>query len=339
MSRFASFDSGESVWVERQVEAVKQEVLHSEYPQYRARDLIPTNIGKYPYAQTWVYSIYDTVGMFKIITADSDDLPNLDVYAKEYTAKVFHLGAKYGWTTSDVRIAARNNYDLTSQKGLHAKESQLHSENKIAWKGSPEHNIYGLVKHPNTIKVTLPNDGKGGGTSLASKVEDPQKMIRDLTTITMASSTVTNTVEIPDTLILPMSEYVACTNTLYSSERSVLKYFLAENPFIKAVDWIPELKNAGSNSSDVILCYKRDKSKLELVSPMEFTQQRPQEINLKINVPCEFSTAGVIVYKPLSIAYAEVSSAPKSTKKKKTASKKSPEDNPEGNPEGQLVEK
>lgn len=306
MSRYNSFDNNQSMWIDRQVEAVQARLYEYEYGQYRARELLPTEIDEKPYAKTITYYIYNRIGMFKIISNSGRDLPRIDLYANEVKTDVKTLGASYGWTTADVRAAVHNNVDLDVRKGLIAKETYLATENRIAWRGAPEANIFGLVEHPNAIRVTLPADGEHAGTSLRSKIANPEHMIRDLTTIANASAEVTDGVERANTLLLPMREYNAIANTRYTETKTVLAFFKENNPNLTLIDWIPDLRGASTNGNDVILCYNRDPLKLELVVPMDFTQHPAQEIGLEVVVPCEATCAGVILYKPLSVAYCEV---------------------------------
>lgn len=304
--RFNNFDSSESRWLAEQVDEVKSELYNIEYGEYRARELIPLDLNTRPHAETITYKTYNRIGMFKIISNAGQDLPKLDSVVKKRTVQVKHIGAEYGWTTNDIRIAMRHGESLDDQEGLMAREAHIATENKIAWHGSVEDGLDGLIEHPNAIEIVLPADGANGGTSLSSKESDAAKMYRDLVTIANTSAHVTNGKERADTLLLPMRCHTAISNAKYTDNETVLSFFLRNNPNIKMVDWLAELSNSSASGDDTYLVYKRDRRKLQLVTPLEFQQRAPQEVGLSINIPCEASCAGVVLHRPLSVAYAVV---------------------------------
>jgi len=135
-------------------------------------------------------------------------------------------------------------------------------------------------------------------------------MLACLQSMAIASAEASNGVERPDTLLLPMRDWLLCSNTrLPDTNITVLSFFRENNPFITFVDWLPELTGGGPNSNNVYLAYRRDPTKISLEIPMEFRQLPPQEKGLEIVVPCESTCAGVLLYKPLSVAWAEVTDA------------------------------
>lgn len=307
LPRLPSFDEQQSGWVYRQVEYVKSQVYEYEFSELKARELIPTSFEESDHATFVTYYIYNKVGMFSIVSRNARTLPRVDMYAEEVTVEVKTLGGSYGWSTADVRAAIANNTNLNARDARVAREAHLQRENRIAWFGDRRHRLAGMIEHPNSIRVILPADGQGGASSLASKRANPANMIRDLGTIAKASMVVTDGVERPDTMLLNMEDYIACSETQYGDNDTVLTFFLRNNPFISMIDWVPDLAGGGSNGEDAILCYKRDPMKLELVIPLEFTQLMPQEVGLEIEVNCEATCAGIVLYKPLSLAYALVS--------------------------------
>lgn len=318
MGYLPSFDEGESEWVERAVEHVQEKLHEYEYPEYRARQLIPSNIDSSPADRKITYDIYNKIGMFKIISTSGRDLPRIDLFAESVSTEAKSLGAKYGWTRADVRLAIKNNSSLGERKGREAREAQLRAENNIAWFGDRKYKLQGLIEYPNSLRVILSNAtgtgaAKNAGNSIVAKRNQPKAQLKVLQAMAMASAVATQGVERPDTLLLPLQDYTIVSETELNDSDTVLSFFRKHNPFITYVDWIPELEKASSNGHNVYLCYKRDPSKLELVVPMEFRSYAPQEVGLDIEVPCESTCAGVIVYKPMSVAWAEVRNEVEST--------------------------
>ncbi len=61
-----------------------------------------------------------------------------------------------------------------------------------------------------------------------------------------------------------------------------------------------ELNGAGADSTNRVIVYKRDPSKLTLEIPMDFTQFPPEARNLAWVVNCMLHYAGVQWMRPLS---------------------------------------
>ena len=115
----------------------------------------------------------------------------------------------------------------------------------------------------------------------------------------------TNGVEIPDTILLPIDQYnyIAATLLPDSGGFTILSFFLKNNPYIKTIKPVHELKGA-DDGDDVMLIYRNSADALTLKLPLPFNQLAPQNKNLEFVVPCESSTAGIIVYYPLSVCLA-----------------------------------
>lgn len=298
-------DADESVFLQRQLDYIKQQTFDIKYAELKSRKLIPVSSEADPGAENIFYRAYDQSGIAKIVANYADDLPVSDVTGKEYSAKVKTLAASYGWNFQEMRAAAYGNVPLEQRRANAARRAIAQLENKIAFFGDTASNLVGLFNTSGVTSVTIPNDGTGSSKLWSSKT--PDQIIRDMN---LVANTVVSTslgVEIPDTMLLPLSQYnyVASTARSANSDTTILNYFLQNNPYIKQVEWLNELLGAGAGATDRMYAYRRSPEVLTMEVPSDFEQLDMQFRNLKYVVPCVERFAGVLVYYPLAIAFGD----------------------------------
>lgn len=303
--RAVALDAEESIFFANQLAAIKAEIIYVDFPELKARKLIPVDFSVPEGAETIKYRAFEKVGVAKIIASYAVDLPRVDIKGSEVVAVVRSIGASYGYSRQEIRAAQMAGVSLDSIKARDAREAILRKEDYTAWFGSSAHGINtGLLNNANMTEINLPEDGEGDVSDFSAKSGD--QVIRDLNAIAAGPFEATFGIETPDTMLLPVSVWSLCTtNPRANTDTTVLKFFLQNSPWIKTVEWLNELTGAGAGGNDRILVYRRDPSRVALEIPMDVTMYDPQERNLELVIPCESRTAGVVAKKPLSIAYCD----------------------------------
>lgn len=299
-------DADESIFFARELEHVKTKSYDKKYPQLKARMLIPVSYEAGAGAETITYEQYDSVGLAKVISSYADDLPRADVKGKQFTSIVKSLGSSFGYSIQEIRAAQKAGKPLAQRKADAAKKAILTKEDQIAFSGDAANNIQGFVNNSNVPLVVLAADGTGASITFASKTAD--KILRDLNKVVNSIVEVTKEVEIPDTLLLPTEQYHLIKNTPWSTAndgKSILKLFLENNEYIKNVFSVPRLKGAGAGGADRMVVYRRDPEALTLEIPQDFEMLEEQPRGLEYVTPCHSRIGGVIIYYPLSMAYAD----------------------------------
>lgn len=291
----------DSVFFARELEAVKKKTYDQKTANLNAARLFPVATDTDPGAETITYQSYGQVGMAEIISNYAKDLPRADVQGEEHTVKVYSIGNAYGYNVQEIRAARMAGKPLVQRKAAAARRAHDEKLNKLAFKGDAAYGIVGILDNPNISIYTPDADGTDNATAFVKKT--PAQILRDLNKFVSSIVTLTNGVEVPDTLVLPIEQYTYIANTPYSEvvSDSILSVFIKNNPYIKSVEQAAELKGAGTGGKDVALCYVNDNDHLTLEVPMGFTQYTVQQKGLEYIVPCESRVAGVIVYYPLSV--------------------------------------
>ncbi len=300
------FDEGESVFFARQLEHIIAQEFDIEYPELRARQVIPITQEADPADLTITYREYDRMGVAKIISDYSQDLPRVDISAKEVTSKIRTIGDAYGYNYDEVLASAKTGRDLEGRRAETAREAILRKENSVLLLGDTTHNLVGFLNFATVTVLTLAADGVGASKKWSDKT--PDQCLRDLNAMVNSIPELTNGIEQPDTLLLPRAAYhvIATKRIGRDSNMTVLDFFVGSNPYITSraqVEVLNELTTAGANSTARSMVYRRDPLKVRAEIPQDFMSLPAQPKGFEWLIPCRSRCAGVIWTKPLSAVY------------------------------------
>lgn len=304
------FDANESVFLQRQLDYIKTQTYDIKYAELKARKLIPVSSEADPGAEKIFYRQYDQSGLAKVISNYADDLPRSDVAGKEYFAVVKTLGASFAYNIQEMRAAIYGNVPLEQRRANAARRAIAQLENTIAFFGDANANLQGFIYAANITSVTIPATGTGATTQWVNKT--PDQILYDMNLVPNTIVSTSLGIEIPDTMLLPLPQYnyVASTPRSANSDTTILNYFLQNNPYIKQVEWLNELKGAGLTGSgsapyDRMMAYRRSPEVLTMEIPSDFEQLELEIRNLEYKVPCMERFGGVLVYYPLAISFGD----------------------------------
>lgn len=299
-------DAAESMFFLRELEFIKAKTYDVKYAQYRARELIPVDGSPGPGADTVVFRSYDSRGVARIVNSYADDLPRADAFGVEHRSPIRMLAVSYGYNVKEIDAAFMAGKPLQERKALAARRAIEQELDSIAAAGDSANSLVGLLGIANALGYTVPA-GAGAGATTAWSTKTPLEILADMTGIAGYIVSQTKEVEVPDTLLLPTTQFqiIAGTPINSASTETILSFFLRTNPYIKTVQSWPKCAGAGSASKDRMVAYRRDPDALQLVVNQEFTQLPPQAKGLEYEVPCILQTGGVICYYPLSVAYGD----------------------------------
>lgn len=300
-----NLDANESVFFTRQLEHIKSKTYDVKYKTLKAPMLIPVATDAPAGADTITYRSFSKIGVAKIISDYAHDFPRVDTVGTEVTVKVRSLGDSYGFSIKEIRRSQMAGTRLDSRRANVARRAIDELINTLAWTGDSTYDIQGFIDFPGITEYTLLADGTGASKLWSTKT--PDQIIRDVTGLVDAVVDTTNGVEAPDTMLLPISLYNLLANTRVTdgNDKTIMTYILQNNPHIKRIEWLTELKTAGASSDTRIMIYSRNPDTLTLEIPQPFEQFPPQWKGMEAEIPCHAETAGVIIYYPLAVAFAD----------------------------------
>lgn len=290
-----------------QLDFVKSKTYDVQYPELKARRLVPVDNTPDPGAENVVYHQWDEYGMAEIIANYADDIGMVDALVEKFSQPISSIGKGYQYSVMDLRRSAMAGSQLDVRRARAARRSIERKIDDLAAVGDPKSKLKGLLNHPNVPIYTAATDGtdttwtQGRTTPKASDL-----IIADMNTLVNNVRVTTKEIHTPDSLILSTTEFGFISQTPVSTlnQQSILKSYLANQPFVKGVESWYKLDTADeAGTGPRMMAYQRDPEVLELVIPQEFEQFPPQARNLAFVVPCHARVGGVIFYYPLGAAY------------------------------------
>jgi hypothetical protein len=294
-------DANETAHLQRQLEFIKTQTYDIQFGLLKSRQFIPVDNSADPGAESITYRQWSEVEMAKVIANMADDLPLVDVNVAEFTAPVKSLGSAYQWSVQDLRRAAMAGSQLDSRRSRACRMSIERAIDNVGAFGVAGTAATGMLNNANVPVTVLPNPGAWTGLT-------PANIIANLNA--MAQAIVTSTLEVftPDTILLDTVSFghIAQTPIAVDNQTTILRSFLANNPYIRNIDQWTLLNTAGAGGIHRSVTYFRDPLVLQFNIPQEFEQFPPQARNLSFVVPCHARVGGVEIHYPLAMSYSDI---------------------------------
>lgn len=309
-------DANESAFFNRQLEHVKANTYDVKYDNLKAAngEIFEIDTSASNGDDVITYRQYDQVGMAKIISDYADDLPRSDVKGKEFSSKVRSLGSSYGYSVQEIRRAAKSGTPLQERQARAARRSIDQLVESLAWYGDEDHGLIGLFNNPNITAATVQT---GSTTSnvrwIGATPKNPLEILEDLNKAVRDMISITNGVEAPDFVGLPVEQWstVMTTPLQSGSDTTIAEFFLKNNPSVRRLEWINQFKDVNplpsgaSGTKDVMVVMNTSPDTMVLEMPQIFEQFDPEQRNLEFVVNCHARCGGLTIYYPLAVAVYE----------------------------------
>lgn len=322
------YDAANSAIFLRQLTEIITQTYDVQYPELKARKLIPADTRFNNGAEAFVWRQYNKVGQSKLVNSYANDFPNVEVQGLEFPGAFKSIGASYQFTVQDMRAAAMAGVPLDEKKAEAAKfaiETQLESICAIgdpAWNSVMGTGNGGFVSNADSMSAikggvftnfptssgtapTVPGAGTWQ-TLLTTPATAAGLILNDVNFMQQAIFYATQGVWAPDTLVLPTYHYGAISTTARSpvyTEDSILQFILSQSPWLKSIEFWPYLNTAGAGGVPRVAMYKKDPKVLSLNISQEFEQFPPQIVNMAWKVPCHMRVGAVTVRYPKAVMF------------------------------------
>lgn len=294
-------DATETATLARQLEHIYAKTYDIKYAELKARRFIPIDTSVDPAAEFFTYRQWNMFGMAKLIANYADDLPRVDTLATEFPAPIKSLGASYGFSIQDMRRSAKTGAQLDARRARAARRAHEQSFDDIMAFGNADAGILGFLNNPN-VPIVAPTTG-----TWITNVATPLQMIQDLNDLVNSIVLATLETFVPNVLLLDNTSFQRINTTPMSTtgdaDKTVLRFFLDNNPYITEIDQWNKLNAAGAGGVSRAVAYFRSEEVLAGVEPQPFEQFPPQWRNLEAVVPTHSRIGGVRMQYPLAVAY------------------------------------
>lgn len=278
----------------QQLQAMSNRVLERPYPQWKGKNLLPMQ-NEAPFGSTeFAYRVSDRVGMLEHITNYADDLPNIEVTGEKVIVDIREFGGSINYSVIEVAQASVAGMNISDRKMQAIRDAAEQKLDQIIWIGDAETGMKGLYNAPN---VTTRTAAATWATATAAQIYG------DLAFPFTQQAADTMGAERPDTIVMTSSSLERARTTFFGDNtgESVLERFQKSYPdiTIETVEWLGPQGTGQANSA--MIHYRNDSSKIGVEVPKPFNTLPPEPRNLAIYVAGFLSTAGVVVYFPLSV--------------------------------------
>lgn len=241
---------------ERELEMVESRTIQRLLPGYKAAQgkLFQIEEQNQPGVETVTFKMINGVGEMELRSARSTNLPTVEPMGEEFTQRAYNYDVGYRLNETEIAANVMRGVPIEEQKIALVQQAYIEHLNKLLLFGDRKTGNPGFINHPAWLRMVAPS-------KLDSSTTTANAFLATLNAGGQAIKEATNRTVKPDTLILPERRYDFLTSQARLSElqeKSVLKFFLENNPSIQNIDYLPELEGAGPNGEDVAIFYKKD---------------------------------------------------------------------------------
>lgn len=302
--------AGVGAFFNRQLEQVEQQALRWKRPALNGMALFALKTDIDPGAETYTRRIYEHTGQAKMIGSYSSDLPRVDVAGTEESVRMRDLGDAFGYSVADLRAAqfastraanAASSIFLPTEKAMAARTAIDNLHNDVIWRGSPAHNLYGVLNHPYVPRYHI-----GGASTAAVDTVSGQ-----IAAVFNQVANNTTEVERPNRILVAAKLYNYLGSRFRTNTDTTVLEMVAKSCGIPVTSIIPvhELNAAGDGGGDLVMADRKDPLVMAYVVPVIFQQEPVERKGLEYVVNCLGRSGGMMGTYPMGICIGEFSNA------------------------------
>jgi hypothetical protein len=309
------FDSAQAAlsFLIPQLAHIEPEIYQVKYPEIRYPAILPVDTSAKQWATSVMYFSGDIVGQAQWASSNAGDVPLADVTRAQFATPVHMATIGYEYSEEELAQAKMLGIPLTVDKGVAARRVAERFIDDVAMTGDVSKGFTGLFNSPSVTVVAAPS--VAGVTSWLQKT--PPEILADVNGLITGVYTGSNTVELADTLLLPVAVYAYLSVTPFNaySAMTLLEYIRKSNTYTVETDrplkirGVRGLDNAGSGSTPSAMigraiAYTNDKSVVKMHMPMPYQFGNAREKSAWVfEVPGRFRIGGVDVRRPGAFRY------------------------------------
>lgn len=294
-----------------QTSYIEPQVVEIQYPDIQYPNLIPVDTSANEWARSVTYFSSDRVGKAGWFHHMSKDLHYADVERAKHEIGIEMADIGYFYTLEELGVAMQiPGQNLSADRAAAARRAYEEFVDAVAILGDTDKNFAGLINYPG-VSQALVAEGTDNEMDWANKTAE--EILRDVNDAITGMYVNSNTVEIADTILLPIAAMtLVATKMIPNTTMTVLQFLLANNVYsfttnrpltIRAVRG---LETAGQGGTGRMVVYRRDPSVLKMHIPMTHRFLPPWQTGpLRFDVPGIFRLAGLEVRRPGAVRYVD----------------------------------
>jgi hypothetical protein len=302
--KLSRFDANTNLFLGRELESVDKTNYEELNAGSLARDFFSAITDVDEWDIVYTYKMFKMVGKAKVSSRNNDDNSRVGLTMTPASRNVKEITDEYGWTVSDIQRAAKRNVPLDRMTAMAAKTISDRKIDDLLAFGDSTLAIEGALKLSDAPAPGTASTKTSGTKWEVNAATDAAKIIKDVGDGTIAVfQALKQTKDAPAfqklTALVPTDSYGAIATTPRStqSDTTILKFLLASNPWLDAMEpWFQcdTASDGGGSGTGRMMLYPRNPLWGGALVPMEFRSLNPQERGQEIIVPTRASCGGVI---------------------------------------------
>jgi hypothetical protein len=293
-------------------------VYKQRFPEIQYPQLVPVDTSANEWAKSIRFYSQGQFGQAQWINHMSSDVPKADVERTEHEEGVYLAGIGYGYTLEELGQAAMiPGTNLSSDRAEAARRAYEEFVERAVLTGDMRKGWLGLINQTAVTIVQAAATGTGSGTAWATKNGD--QIATDINTLLSGIYSESMTVEIADTLLLPIGALTALGSSRMpgAADQTVLAFIKANNVYSNitgrplTIRAVIGLDTAGEDGGGRMVAYRRDPQVLKVHIPMPHRFLPVWQTGaLKFDIPGIFRMAPLEIRLPNAFRYMDSISEP-----------------------------
>jgi hypothetical protein len=300
-----------------QVSYIEAEVYRIQYPDVQYPALIPVDSSAPEWAKSVTYYSLDKAGQANWFHHSATDLPLADVQRSKFEQGIEMAGIGYRYTLEELGQAMMiPGMNLTTERAEAARRAYEEFVDDKALRGDTTKGFTGLLNADAIVTIAAAAaTGTGGSAAWANKTGD--QIAADVNDALSGVYTASLTVEMADTVLLPVAEMSRLAGTRMSTtggtDTNVLEWLRRYNIYsqitgqpLKIVG-VRGLENAGvGGDKGRMVVYRRDPQVLKMHIPMPHRFMPVWQTGpITYDIPGIFRLGGLEIRRPGAVRYVD----------------------------------
>lgn len=291
---------------------IESEVYRIQYPDIMYPQLVPVDSSANEWAKSVTYFSLDRVGQANWFDGMANDIPVADINRAKYEQTIEMAAIGYRYTLEELGYAQMvPGTNLGTERAEAARRAYEEFMDRIARVGDTRKGITGLFNNANVTREDAIADGTGSSRLWTAKTAD--QIIRDVNNALLGVYENSLTVEMADTVLLPISAMkTLAEKRLDNTAVTALEYLSKNNLYTHTtgapltIRGVLDLENAGTGSVGRMVTYRRDPRVVKFHVPMPHRflpvwQTGP----MTFDVPGIFRVGSVDIRRPGAFRYVD----------------------------------
>ena len=297
-------DANESIYSPNQLTSYDPRSFEVLYPELVfANRMLPFQSLATPGSTKYSYYAYDKTGLAELRATYSKDSPKVNVTGAESLVDIYPIQASMEYNDQELKADAMANKNLIQKKRQALIDSFQRRLDIVIASGQSDVGLTGITNHPNVSEYTIPN-GVGGDSEWSTKTAN--EILADILGMISGMIAASKGVHKINMFMVPVAQYALIAGTRIGTDTTttILGFIRDTYPAIEFVE-STRLAGAGAGDSDMIIGCELSPDNFAVELSQDYQEFPINQTGALYEQEAHMRTAGLIVYRPLTIIRGE----------------------------------